>query len=123
MNSLLLSLILIISILLNTISFRPSKFVKLLSFQNKVLTIKCSETFSPLNPRSQGVQLFVGNLPFDIDDLKLRDLFSNVKDTQLLSAKVIYSKDTGKYYVFKCWFSFSLSLIVDVKANLADLDI
>ena len=57
------------------------------------MSIKNSDISSP-DVQTPPSQLFIGNLPFNIDETKLRELFQN---TEITNVKLIKDRETGSY--------------------------
>jgi RNA recognition motif-containing protein len=77
----------------------------------------------PSSFNSEGVQVFVGNLPFEYDEKSLSGLIKEKFSTESLSLKIIKDKTTGKSRGFGYITYPSKSIAQDAVSALANINI
>lgn len=111
----LICFVIILNLFIVTSYQIPRNFLK----HHSKMVLKLSEATS----NSDTSQIFIGNLPFNIDESNLADLIKSKYSTDIASLKLIKNKDTGKSRGFGYVTYNSKAEAESAVAALADLQV
>jgi len=87
-----LTIVLLVALLAVTIAFNNVKLPSVARFQNRITSIRLSDQASA----SESSSVFIGNLPFVVDENQLSDLVTSKHSGAINNVKVIKDRTTGR---------------------------